>query len=85
MIDSQVTSFLNQSFDVTTVSFLECYATGQPRPQLTVRKDGNTRPFIVGDPRVAIEERVSSDTESVIRMTFVNTQKSDAGLYYCRE
>lgn len=78
-----ITSFQNVSFDQQKQSQLECRATGDPRPIISIRKDGNSRPFIIGDPRVTFENTTDGD-ETVLKMFFINTERSDDGLYYCR-
>jgi neurocan core protein len=77
-----ITSFTNVSYDVNRESRLECRAHGDPRPILSIRKDGATRAFQEGDPRVAFEERKENE-ETVLIVSFMDTQREDDGLYYC--
>jgi neural cell adhesion molecule len=43
-----INSFENKSYDQSKQSILECRATGDPKPELSIRKDGNSRPFVIG-------------------------------------
>ncbi|KAF8792826.1 fasciclin-2-like isoform X1 [Argiope bruennichi] len=60
----------------------ECRAIGDPLPELTIRKEGQDRPFDEDDDRVSLNKRIEGD-ESVITLTIENTMRSDDGLYFC--
>lgn len=82
-VRSKVRSFVNMTFDEGKESWLECRATGDPLPTLSLRKDNLNRPFQVGDARIRLEEHIEKD-ERILRMTYLNTTRADDGLYYCR-
>ncbi|GBO35711.1 Fasciclin-2, partial [Araneus ventricosus] len=60
----------------------ECRAIGDPLPELTIRKEGQDRPFDEDDDRVSLLKRTEGD-DAVITLTIENTIRSDDGLYYC--
>lgn len=78
-----INSFENVSFDSGKESRIICRARGEPRPRITIRRDGINRPYAAGDARVGFEERIEND-ESVLILSLYNTQRTDDGLYYCR-
>lgn len=82
LVRPTITSFQNISTEIRRESRFECRVTGEPRPNITIRKDGNTRPFIIGDPRVGIE-KLNDNEETVLILTIANTERKDDGLYYC--
>ncbi|GFT44021.1 fasciclin-2 [Nephila pilipes] len=60
----------------------ECRAFGDPLPELSIRKEGQDRPFDEEDDRVTVSKRNEAD-EAVITLTIERTMRSDDGLYYC--
>ncbi|KAH9388653.1 Ncam2p [Tyrophagus putrescentiae] len=82
-IRPKISRFFNNSYEQNKESYIECRATGEPRPKLTLRKDGMTRPFQLGDPRIKLDERTEK-IEQILKMTYTQTTRKDGGLYYCR-
>ncbi|KAJ6223828.1 hypothetical protein RDWZM_002373 [Blomia tropicalis] len=82
-IRPMIRSFTNGSYEQHKESIIQCRATGDPLPKLSIRMNGMSRPFIQGDPRIRLVENVE-EHESVLTLTYMKTTRKDDGLYYCR-
>ncbi|CAG2120408.1 unnamed protein product, partial [Medioppia subpectinata] len=80
----KINSFLNQSFDENKESLLECRATGDPIPDISIRRDGDSRALALGDPRVSLLAQQQPNDETVLSLRLSQTRRSDDGLYFCR-
>ncbi|CAG2178619.1 unnamed protein product, partial [Oppiella nova] len=80
----RITSFANKSFDANKESLLECRATGEPTPKLSLRRDGDSRELTAGDPRVTLTTTQEPNEETLLSLRLSQTRREDDGLYFCR-
>ncbi|XP_076310247.1 fasciclin-2-like [Tachypleus tridentatus] len=70
----------NVTVQVSKTAVLECHVTGDPVPEITIRKEGAV---IQNDERRKVE--TYKEGENIItKMTIYATRRSDDGLYYCK-
>ncbi|XP_035207265.1 fasciclin-2-like isoform X3 [Stegodyphus dumicola] len=82
IVKPEITVFNNYTSVENKEAKLECYATGDPLPELTIRKEGQDKPFDDEDDRVILTKGDTAD-EAVLTLEIQRTVRSDDGLYYC--
>lgn len=79
-----IVSFLNVSAAERTNTKLECRASGNPLPDIKVRKDGmDTNDKLENVPEKITVELLTDRNEAVISLQVLHVERSDDGLYYC--
>lgn len=82
-IKPNIVSFENTTARATGQAHFECRATGVPKPELSIRKDGNERSSLrTGVDGVTIINSSTAD-ESILYVTIDNVQRRHSDLYYC--
>uniref|UniRef100_A0A1W7RAL5 Fasciclin-2 n=1 Tax=Hadrurus spadix TaxID=141984 RepID=A0A1W7RAL5_9SCOR len=83
IVKPEIKQFDNISVAQGKTATLECQATGEPLPSLSVRKDGHDTAFSKEtDDRVSLKTK-EEDGKSILTMTIQSIMRSDDGLYYC--
>ncbi|XP_054168434.1 fasciclin-2-like isoform X2 [Oppia nitens] len=81
----RVSHFANSSVDQNSEAVIRCHVLGDPKPQLSIRRDGDSRSLATGDPRVSLSV-LSGDLidEQILELRLNPITRKDDGLYFCR-
>ncbi|GIY24720.1 fasciclin-2 [Caerostris extrusa] len=82
IVKPEIKQFNNITSVENQPATFECRAIGDPLPELSIRKEGQDRPFDEEDDKISLNKRTEGD-EAVITLTIERTMRSDDGLYYC--
>lgn len=82
LIKPNIVSFENITARASASAHFECRANGQPKPQLSIRRDGENTPLISGVDGVTITDSSTQD-ESIIFVTIDKVDRRHSDLYFC--
>lgn len=82
LIKPNIVSFENITARAGGQAVFECRASGQPKPEISIRKDREGLPLITGIDDVTIVNSTTAD-ESILIATINRVSRRHSDLYYC--
>lgn len=82
IVKPEIKEFNNITSIENMEATFECRAVGDPLPELSIRKQGQDKPFDEEDDSITLNKKEDGD-ESVLILKIDSTSRSHDGLYYC--